>query len=151
MTGLSTAVQTAVFTALDGSAALTSLLAPHNRFARSAIYDRMPQPKDSGDNTLFPLITIGEDTVSDWSTDTASGADASVRVNIWSRAPSFQEAKAISEAVYDALHRQELSPPGHEFIGMDFLQDEMIRDPDGITLHIAADYRMIIDEAGYGE
>ena len=151
MTGIATAVQTAVFNALNGSTELTGLLASHNRFSRSAIYDRMPQPADSGNNGLFPMLTIGEDNPLDWSTDTASGADVAVNIHIWSRNPGWSEAKEIAGAVYKALHRQELTVPDHELIDCHFESEEMIRDPDGITLHIAAQYRMTIDEAGYGE
>lgn len=151
MTGIPESVQDAVFNALNDSAELDGLLAPHNQFSRSAIYDRMPQAADSGNNNLFPMLTIGEDRVNDWSTDTATGGDVAVMVHIWSRSPGWREAKRIAAAVKSALHRQQLVTPDQEFIGCDFESEEMIRDPDGITLHIAAQYRMIVDEEGYGE
>lgn len=146
MSGLSLAVQSAVFNALDGSAPLSNLLAPHNVFPRSAIYDRMPQPVDSGNNDLFPLITIGEDGLEDWSTDTSSGGDVVVNVHIWSRSPGWAEAKGVSGAVYDALHRNNLSTPGFDFVHCEFDGERMLRDDDGITLHIHCEYRMRLEE-----
>lgn len=150
MTDISEDIQGAVFDVLDDDYDLTALLASHNEFDRSAIYDFMPQPADAGDNSLFPLITMGEDTATDFSTDTASGAAITVTIHIWSRQPGWKEAKQIEGAVYDVLHRAELELDNHEFIGIDFENSEHIRDPDGKTLHIAMDFRALIDEAGYG-
>lgn len=150
MEGIGNAVQIAIFNALDGSTDLTSLLASHVTQSRSAVYGSMPNVGDTGSDDLFPFVTIGEDQVSDWSTDTASGGEVSVVINIWSRADGWREAKQISKAVYDALHRQELTTPDHEFIACEFESDQPIRDSDGETLHIASEYRMWVDEVGYG-
>lgn len=151
MTGFSHDIQMAIFDALDNNAALTSLLASHNRAPRSAIYGRMPQPDDSGDNSLFPIITMGEDSVQVWATDTATGADAQVELHIWSRYPGWKEAKEVSGAVFDALHRKDITVPNHELLGIEWQDDEMIRDSDGLTMHLVTTYRVLIDEAGYGE
>jgi len=145
------AIQIAVFNALDGSSELDSLLASHVTESRSAIYGVKPQPADTGDNSLFPYVTIGEDNVNDWSTDTASGAQALVNVHVWSRANGWRESKQISGAVYNTLHRAELTVPDHEFINSEWQQDQNIRDADGQTLHIVTSYQITIDEPGYGE
>lgn len=151
MNGIEEAVQKAVFAKLNASSELDGMLARHNKFNRGAIYDYMPQPADSGTDNLFPMITIGEDRPLDWSTDTASGAEVAVVIHIWSRERTWIEAKRIAGAIYRALNRQELAVPDYEFISCDFDSSEQIRDPDGLTLHIVAQYNMIIDETGYGE
>lgn len=149
--GIAVATQKAVFSALDASTDLDSLLARHEEFNRAAIYGYMPQSASSGDNGLFPMVTIGEDMPTQWATDTAVGSDTTVMIHIWSRARGWNETKEIADTIRSVLDRQTLSPPDHEFIGMDWQNDEYLRDPDGITLHCAMEFRMFIDESGYGE
>ena len=151
MTGFAVSIQTAVFNALDGSAELTALLANHEEFSRSGIYGFVPASAQSGNNSLFPLLTIGEDSPNDWSTDTASGTEASVMVHVWSRSPGWSECKKVADAVRDTLHRAELVTPDKAFIGMEWESDEYVRDPDGITLHCAMQFRMIVDQEDFGE
>lgn len=149
--GIAVSTQKAVFSALDASSALTALLADHETFDRSGIYDFVPSAAQSGDNTLYPFITIGEDNPQEWGTDTASGAEVTVIVHIWSRSPGWNEAKQIADAVRDALHRQELTTPDKEFIDCEWENDENIRDPDGLTLHVAQQFRLTLDQQGYGD
>lgn len=149
--GISTSVQKAIFTALNGSSALTSLLAGHREFSRSAIYDFVPSSAQSGNNSLFPMVTIGEDSPREWGTDTSSGAEVTVVIHIWSRATSWIEAKTIADTIRSALHRQELNTPDHEFIDCEWENDEYIRDPDGHTLHCAMQFRLTLDELGFGD
>lgn len=110
------------------------------------IYDDVPQ-----DVATFPYVTIGDDVVTDWSTDTASGGSALVIVHTWSRYNGRAEIKQMQRAVYGALHRATLTVTGFEFIGCEFDQSETILDPDGHTRHGIQTFRIIIDEAGYGE
>jgi hypothetical protein len=150
------ALQQAIYEKLSQDASVDSLLAryhlPGDGFqAYPAIYDRVPQPADTGDNDLFPMITIGEDTASDWSTDTAVGGEITAVVHVWSRRTGWAQAKSIEAAVRAVLNRSELELQGHEFIGMDWETSTPIRDSDGITLHIAIQFRALVDEEGYGE
>ncbi len=150
MASMSKDIQKAVYTALTDDSTLTGLLADHNKFTGSptpaAIYGYMPQAEDMGDNSLYPMITIGEDSILDWSTDSESGAAVTITIHIWSRANGWKESKQIEGAVYDVLHRASLSLDNYTFIGMDYESSEHIRDPDGQTLHIAMDFRALIDE-----
>lgn len=148
---METDIQKAIYLALKNNAALDALLARHHEFGGPGIYGYFPQSADSGDNSLYPFITLGEDNIRDWSTDTASGGEDTVAIHIWSRANGWGGAKNIAGAVYKVLHRAELTLDNHEFIGLDFEASEAIRDPDGETLHMVATYIMILDEAGYGE
>ena len=145
MTGTAVAIQKAVFTALNDSSALASELADHVEFNRAGIYDFMPSSAKSGNNNLFPMITIGEDQPAELDTDDSLGADTVVPIHIWSRSPSWLEAKTISDVVRDVLRRATLSVEDHHFIGMDWTDDDYIRDPDGITLQIVSRYRMQVE------
>jgi len=117
----------------------------------SAIYDNVTQPPDTGDDSYFPYIVIGDDSVMDWSTDTASGGDIDVMIHVWSRSDGKRETKQIQAAIYALLHRQALTVPDHEFIGCDFDNETSVIDTDMKTFHGTCEYRVYIDEVGYGD
>ncbi len=150
--GLSNSVQIAIYTALAASAELTALLADRvNAAGFPAIYDDVTQAGDSGSNAPFPYIVIGSDSIQDWSTDTASGGDIMADIHVWSRYDGKRETKQIQAAIYNALHRQTLTVPDHEFIGCDFdNEQQVVMDPDGQTYHGVSTFRILIDEPGYG-
>ena len=151
MSQFALSAQQVVFMMLNNSQELDGLLAPHSQFQRSGIYDFVPQFADSGDNDHFPLITIGEDSLDEWSTDTSTGADATVDIHIWSRSKGWSEAKQIAKAVFGILNRSEPSATDAEVIGFDWESDECIRDSDGLTLHMVTSYRVLMDQEGFGE
>jgi hypothetical protein len=145
--GLANAVQIAVYSALSSNSELVALLAARiNAAGMPAIYDDVTQAGDSGDNSAFPYIVIGGDSVLDMSTDTSSGGDLGVVVDVWSRYDGKREVKRIQAAIYNALHRAELSVPDHQFIGCDFEQEQPVTlDPDGNTYHGVSMFRVLID------
>lgn len=133
-----TALQTAVFSALDSDAALGALV--------TGVYDSAPQANDSGSDTPFPYVTIGEAVHTDWSTDTESGDDVTFTVHSWSRYRGRKEIKQIQGAVYDVLHRANLSVTGYKFVSCDWLQSESFTDTDGLTRHGVQTFRVILDQ-----
>ena len=148
MTGMAIATQEAVFRKLDASLVLDNFLARHENFDRAGIYDFVPSSAQSGNNHLFPMVTIGEDQPAELDTDDSVGGDIVVSIHIWSRSPSWFECKRIADAVRDVLQRQTLDVPDHHFIGMDWTDDDYIRDPDGITLQVISRYRLQIERIG---
>ena len=150
--GMANAVQIAIYSALSGSNDLVALLASRiNASGMPAIYDDVTQAGDSGNDSAFPYIVIGGDSVLDMSTDTSSGGDISVTIDVWSRYNGKRETKRIQAAIYQALHRATLTVPDHEFIGCDFDQEQPVTiDPDGHTYHGVSSFRVLIDEIGYG-
>lgn len=153
MESMANAVQIAVFNALSANANLTALLAPRIGSPLSpAIYDTVIQPTDSGDNSIFPYVIIGDDDLNDWSTDTASGAEAILTLHSWSRAQNQRESKRILGEIYNSLNRAELTLQDHEFIGIEFEgQQPVVLDPDQETYHGVISFRTLLDEAGFGE
>jgi len=150
--GMANAVQIAIYSALSGSNDLVALLASRiNAAGMPAIYDDVTQAGDSGNDSAFPYIVIGGDSVLDMSTDTSSGGDISVTIDVWSRYDGKRETKRIQAEIYRALHRATLTVPNHEFIGCDFDQEQPVTiDPDGHTYHGVSSFRVLIDEIGYG-
>lgn len=129
---LSLAVQSAVYTKLDAS-----LTTP--------VYDNAPQQSDSAKG--FPYVTIGEDVINEWDTDTELGGNPVVTIHTWSRYRGRKETKEIQAEIYDALHRAEdLSYAGFAFITIDFLSAESFMDTDGLTRHGVSTFRVYIEE-----
>lgn len=127
-----TAIQTAVFTKLDAS-----LTTP--------VYDNAPQQSDASQG--FPYVTIGEDTINEWDTDTELGANVTITVHTWSRARGRKELKAIQGNIYDALHRAtDLTFAGYVFVGVDFISSDSFLDSDGLTRHGVQTFRVYIEE-----
>lgn len=149
--GQSSAVQIAIYNKLYASTELDALLARRTDYpTEPAIYDDVTQPPDTAEESKFPYVVIGDDSILDWSTDTASGGDVSAIIHVWSRYDGKGEAKRIQSAIYNALHRQTLTVPDHEFIGCDFDTESVTLDPDMHTYHGTSEYRIYIDEVGYG-
>ncbi len=150
--GMANAVQLAIYNRLAASTGIKRLLADRlHAPGLPAIYDDVTQAGDSADDSVFPYIVIGGDSVRDWSTDSSSGGDIEVTIDVWSRYDGKREAKRIQAAIRSALHRAELSVPDHEFVGCDFDQEQPVTlDPDGHTYHGVSSFRVLVDEAGYG-
>jgi len=107
------------------------------------IYDNPTQVTDPGNNALFPFITISEATASEWDDDTYTGFDTQAVIHVWSRAHHTLEAKSIQKAIYNALHRYELSITGSTLITCEHQTSSTVRDPDGVTIHGISQYRII--------
>ena len=132
--GLSTALQQTIYTALTADVPLMAAIV--------AVYDDVPQVADSGAASDFPFVTIGEDILRDWSTNTWSGAEALITIHTWSRLPGRKETKAIQDLIYTALHRATLTIAGHTSVLIDFQLSDSFLDPDGKTRHGTQDFRV---------
>lgn len=126
-----TAVQTAVYDALTGDAALAALV--------EGVFDAVPQDQS------FPFVTIGEDIHNEWDTNTTLGSDCSITVHTWSRGRGRKETKEIQGAVYDALHRASLTYAGYRFVSVEFAGSQSFMDADGLTRHGIQTFRVIIE------
>lgn len=93
-------------------------------------YDSVPS------GATFPYITLGDDTVNNWSTKTNDGEDITHTLHVWSQYNGKKEAKEIMSLVLQILTDAPLSLGGDfsmDFSRMEFM--EVITDPDGITRH----------------
>lgn len=140
MSGFTTAIQQAIYSALSGDVGLTALV--------TAVYDDVPQFSDTGDGANFPYVTIGEDSLNNWDTDTELGTDASITVHTWSRYKGRKEVKQIQSVIYSALHRADLTVSGYNFIGLDWTDSTSFLDTDGFTRHGVCTYRMLLQTEG---
>jgi len=130
-------LQQAIFNRLNVTA-ITNLVA--------GIYDHVPQPIDSADDTAFPYIVIGAVRVSEDDTDDVLGFDARAEVHVWSRQRGRKQTKEIQDAIYARLHRADLTITGYHSISCDHEFSESVVDADGLTRHGVQQFRILFDE-----
>lgn len=94
-------------------------------------------------DAAYPYVTIGEgQTLSDRA-DCYDGSESFLDIHVWSRAVGFPEAKAIANAIRAALDDSELPLDGHSLELFQFRDARSLRDPDGMTSHIAMTFRAL--------
>lgn len=131
--GCESALQYAIYEKLSANALLMSIA--------TGIYDDVPQK-----TSALPYVTIGEDSFTEWDTDTASGCEAFIEVHTWSDLRGRKEIKAMQNAIKKALHRVELVIDGYNFIGIDFQSSESFVETDGKTRHGVQVFKVLMDE-----
>jgi len=118
-------LQRAIYTKLAASSPLGALI--------TGIYADVPQNVDSGDDSAFPFVTIGGDTMTGWDTKTTEGTTAVCQIDVWSRSHNILEAKEIGSAINDALNNAALTIPGASHVLTKVESATYMRDPDGKT------------------
>lgn len=126
------ALQEAVFHRLSTYAPLTALVA--------GVHDHVPQ------DAAFPYCVIGEESATQWDTDTELGFDATFNVHTWSRYRGRLQAKQIMDRVYQALHRYELPVADAHVVTVEFDFADTLLDPDGLTRHGVQRFRVLFNQ-----
>lgn len=132
-------VQQSVFTRLTSSVTLMSLV--------KGVYDKPLQVADSGDNSKFPYINIGEDLIQGWSTADSVGVEATLIFHVWDRSRGYKTVKQIQGELFTLLSRYELVISGYKLITLEFESNKIFVDQDGITNHGVSQYRLFADLA----
>lgn len=91
-------LQAAINAKLAADAAVTALLGSPPR-----LYQDTPTPVTS------PYATFGNTNATDDSNDCQNAIDLFIDIEIWSRAPGFEEVKRIAAAVRSSLHYANLT------------------------------------------
>lgn len=128
---IETAVQSAIITKLR-----SAMTVP--------VYDHAPQKADSSKG--FPYITIGDDTISEWDTDTEVGGNVVCTINTWSRFRGREQIKELQGQIYQALHRASLTYAGFAFMDCFFETSDSFLDADGLTYHGVQTFRVHLEE-----
>lgn len=124
------ALQTAVYSTLNGDSNLTSTLG-------ASIFDDVPE--DSG----FPYIQIGADTINEYGTKDVDGASTSLTLHVWSQYKGSLQTKNIMDRIHSLLHDASISVTGYNLINIRFEFGDILRDPDGVTRHGIIRFRAI--------
>lgn len=134
-------LQTAVYARLN-DASVTALLS--TAYAPlPAIFTDVPQAADSEEAASFPFITFGADAITPYDVKDAPGGSAIVQVDIWDRAASMLDLKALVDAVDARLRRQTLTISGATHITTELDSCTITRDPDGKTKRALVLYRVL--------
>jgi len=124
-------IQQAVRDELLSSSAVVNLV--------TGIFDEVPQGQ------AYPYIVVGEDTAIEWDKDLQLGVEATLTLHAWGRKAGRKEVKTIMDAMYDSLHRAELVITGLHSVLCIWEFGETFLDPDGITRHGVARYRIVAE------
>jgi hypothetical protein len=120
--------------ALQG--AIVNALAAAN-IVGGRVYDQAPL------DAVYPYVTIGEGQVLPDLADCYDGSESFLDIHVWSRAVGFPEAKRIADQVRGALHDADLILDGHSLELLHFQDARALRDPDGLTSHVAMTFRAL--------
>ncbi len=127
-------IQEAVYAVLTASVPLKTYIGNPAR-----LYDDAPPGAD------FPYLTLGQATVTDWSTSSDIGFEHRLTLHAWSRYGGRREVKEIMALVHDLLHDVNLTLTGHRLINFRFVFSDIFRDPDGRTSHGVMRYRAVTE------
>lgn len=95
-------LQTAIFTVLNADAGISALGA--------SVYDFIEELETT------PFVQIGDTTLTPWFAMTQNGQIATATIHSYSRNEGKLEIKQIMQAIYNALHKQDLTIAGYSHI-----------------------------------
>lgn len=125
-------LQAAILTRLTSDSAFMA--------AAKSVFDDVPEAQG------FPYVTFGEGTENAWNTFTNNGSDTTITMHIWSRYKGFKEAQTINALMIGLLDGDTaLSIAGYATVLLNWESSQQLRDPDGITRHIATRFRVMAD------
>jgi hypothetical protein len=95
----------------------------------------------------FPRITVGDgQSLPDYA-DCYDGTISVLQIDVWSRAVGWPEAKRIASQVREALDDGEFALDEHHLEVITFEDAQFLRDPDGLTRHVALTFRALTQPA----
>lgn len=105
------------------------------------IYDEVPN------NPTFPYISLGDNQVLPDKAACIDGTEIFWQIDGWARDPTFPMVKKISKAVIAAMDDQDITVTGYAVIVCELNTTNYLHDPDGITRHVAINFRFLIQAA----
>ena len=127
-------LQAAIVTALKANAGVAAIVG-------TRVYDNVPP------SATFPYISLGDSQVLPDKADCIDGTEIFFNLDGWSRDNRFPECKTISKAVVAALDDQPLTVTGYTAVVFELDNINYLRDPDGITRHVALSFRVLVQSS----
>ena len=128
-------LQQAVYGVLSGSAPLAALL------GGPRIYDDVPH------GAVYPFVTMGQTSSSDWGTGSGDGEEHIVTLHVWSSFGGRSEAQVIMGQIRDLLHTAHVTLTGHTLVNLRQQFSDIRREADGVTIHGLLRYRAVTQPA----
>ena len=130
-------IATAIMTKLKGDTNLTSLLTTYASLP--AVFTHVPQ-----DLNTYPYVVLYETGLDGNDNDAHLGFDGVLNIHCWTDERDMAVIGNIQNAIYNALHNQELTMTGYNLGELHQEFTTILRDPDGITLHGVQRFRIIL-------
>jgi Protein of unknown function (DUF3168) len=105
------------------------------------VFDNVPS------NAQFPYVTLGDGQVLPDKADCIDGTEHFPQIDVWSRAVGYPEAKTISKNILAVLDDKPLPMPGYVAVIFELENIQYLRDPDGLTRHVALIFHTRIEAA----
>ncbi len=127
-------LQSAIYAALSGDATLTGIVG-------AAIYDAVPS------GTLPTIyVTLGQETVTDKSDQTGSGAEHDINISVVTESAGFSNAKEAAGAISDVLDGADLALSRGRLVALNFHKAKAIRVGTGDQRRIDLTFRARVDD-----
>lgn len=97
------------------------------------------------DNSVFPVVVIGEDFGIDRDTKTENLQLIRANINVWSRAKSWKESKELAQEIITLLESPGLSLSSFNVITQKY-ELRSLRDPDGKTRRVLIELEVLIEQ-----
>jgi len=124
------ALQQSIYQTLMGDTTLMGML--------TGVFDRPPQ------GTAYPYITLGESTITDWSSKTTNGTQQIVMLHIWSREGGRTETATVMNRVYQLLHQANLTVTGQTLVLIRFASSHIGLEDDGWTYQGVMQFKALL-------
>jgi len=109
---------------------------------QKAVFDKLvpvlapvPVLDNAGPNQTYPYVTLGEFIGLPQDTLDKVGVNTELTIHSWSRQLGMAEISELMTAVWDTLHRQDLTLQTCQFVAMRCDNAQTLRDADGRTRH----------------
>ncbi len=117
-------LQSAVYSLLSGDSSLDTLIGD------GRIYDSVA-PQDSA----YPYVVIGMETVSDAGTNTLDGNIYNLNIEVWSQYRGQKQIKEVMERIYNLVNNVSISVSGADSVMSYVNNTTTMVEVDGITRH----------------
>ena len=117
-------LQSAVYSLLSGDSSLDTLIGD------GRIYDSVA-PQDSA----YPYVVIGMETVSDAGTNTLDGNIYNLNIEVWSQYRGPKQIKEVMERIYNLVNNVSISVSGADSVMSYVNNTTTMVEVDGITRH----------------
>ena len=117
-------LQSAIYSLLSGDSTLDGLI------GNNKIFDSIA-PQD----TAYPYVIIGLETMRDVGTKTLDGNVYNVDIDVWSQYRGQKEIKEIMERIYNLLNNATISVSGSNSVMSYVVNAVTLTEVDGITRH----------------
>lgn len=97
------------------------------------------------EGAAIPYVSFGPADAVDADAECIEALEVTFQIDAWSRSGGGSEAKQAGHAVRKALHGAELALADNAAVLCEHRATRVIREPDGITAHVALTFRVIVE------